>query len=179
MYHWILILFLVAGVVLVIHPSHADYLWYQSLRRPSWLPFHVWSPVFQLLSYAGVVVSLALVWTAPGARPWSMAAAHLLLIALNQATLCFTCQTRRLKGGSLVGAAVTSTALALALAIFRFSPVAALALAPFVLWSIVENLAQWQMTPINSGLPANRGSMVIRPQLSSFQSVATSRRRGR
>jgi len=179
MLHWSLILLLASAIILMIHPSHADYLWFQSQRRPDWLPFHVWAPIIHLLTYGGVFTSLVLVFSAPGARPWSMAIAHLLLIAVNQAALCFTCQTRRLKAGSLVGAVVTTTALALALAVHRLSPLAGLALVPFVLWGVVENLAQWQMMALNSGLESNRRTWIMRPQFRPSQPLAPSRRRGR
>lgn len=179
MIFWMVILFLLAGIVLVIHPSHSDYLWFQSLRRPLWLSFHVWTPILQLISYSGVLISLVLVRSAPDARPWSMAFVHLLLIALNQIALCFTCQSRRLRAGSVVGFAVSTTALALALAVYRLSPVAGLALSAFVLTSFLESLAQWQMVALNTGPQAQRRSWRARPQLSAMPPFGSSRRRGR
>lgn len=179
MIFWIVILFLLAGIILVIHPSHGDYQWFQALRRPLWLSFHVWTPILQLISYSGVLISLVLVKSAPDARPWSLAFAHLLLIALNQISLCFTCQSRRLKAGSLVGAAVTTTALALCLSVYRLSPLAGLALTPFVLIALLESVAQWQMVAFNSGSEPNRRTWSMRPQLTSMPPIGTSRRRGR
>lgn len=179
MIFWTVILFLLAGIILVIHPSHGDYLWFQGLKRPLWLSFHVWTPILQLISYSGVLLSLVLLKSAPDARPWSLAFAHLLLIALNQISLCFTCQSRRLKAGALVGAAVTATSLVVALSVYRLSPLATLALTPFVLIACLEALAQWQMVAFNSGPESRRRPWTMRPQLTSIASVGTSRRRVR
>lgn len=179
MIFWTVILFLLVGIILVIQPSHGDYVWFQGLRRPLWLSFHVWTPILQLTAYSGVLISLVLLKSAPDARPWSMAFVHLLLIALNQISLCFTCQSRRLNAGSLVGAAITTTGLALALSVYRLSPLASLALAPFVVITFLEALAQWQMVPFNSGSPSNRRTWSMRPQLTSMSPLGSSRRRSR
>jgi len=45
---WLVILFLFELVIILTNPNERDYTWFQGLRRPAWLTFHIWSPLIRL-----------------------------------------------------------------------------------------------------------------------------------
>jgi len=144
---WLVILLLIELIILVSNPSEADYAWLQGLRRPDWLGFHVWSPLIRLACYAGVYASLLLVHGKDGRWGWVLA--YLSVIFLSELGVWITCQMRSLTVGSSFGVGAGIASLALAVIVRPFNPLASLALMPFMVWSAVDNLAQWQMKVLN------------------------------
>ena len=134
-------------IILALNPNERDYAWMQSLRRPGWLGFHVWSPLIRLACYLGVYLSLLLVHGKD--HRWSWVIVYLAVIGLSEAGVSITCQMRSLTLGSSLGAAAGIAALVLAYLIHPSNPLASLALMPFLAWSAVDNLAQLQMKSIN------------------------------
>ena len=51
---WLVILLLIELVIILTNPNERDYTWLQGLRRPTWLDFHIWSPLIRLACYLGI-----------------------------------------------------------------------------------------------------------------------------
>lgn len=145
---WLVILLLIELIILLANPSEAGYAWLQSLRRPGWLRFHVWSPLIRLSCYAGVYLSLLLVLAKDSRSGWMFA--YLVLILISELGVWITCQIRSLALGSSFGAGAGLASLVLAHTVHPLNPLASLALMPFMTWSLLDNLAQFQMKTLNS-----------------------------
>jgi benzodiazapine receptor len=145
---WLAILLLIELVIILTNPNERDYNWMQGLRRPAWLALHIWSPLIRLACYLGLYLSLLLVHKQLGG--WNAVIVYLVVIALNEASLWITCRMRSLSLGTLIGAAAWVLFLILTLGVSQISPVAALGLLPYLIWTFVDHLAQWQMIGLNS-----------------------------
>jgi len=163
---WLVILLLFELVVICTNPNERDYSWFQGLRRPAWLTFHIWSPLIRLACNLGIYLSLLVVHSMLGS--WYGVIVCLLVISLNEASGWITCRIRRLGLGTLVGTIAWVLFLILAIWVSRISLVAALGLVPYLIWTFVDHLAQWQMIDLNNvghDHPSNR-------PVSSFRSFA-------
>jgi len=145
---WLVILLLIELVILLTNPNERDYSWLQGLRRPGWLTFHIWSPMIRFACYAGLYLALLVIHSQQ--QQWNLVITGLLLIALNEASVWITCRMRSLALGTLIGAVAWVLFLSLTLAVSRVSQVAAVALLPYLLWTFIDLLAQWQMIGLNT-----------------------------
>ena len=58
---WLVILLLFELVIIFTNPNERDYSWFQGLRRPAWLTFHIWSPLIRL-AFAALGLVPYLIW---------------------------------------------------------------------------------------------------------------------
>jgi tryptophan-rich sensory protein len=145
---WLVILLLFELVIILSNPNEKDYRWSQGLRRPDWLPFHLWSPLIRLACNLGIYLSLLVIHSLPGS--WNWVIVCLLVISLNEASVLVTCRIRSLSSGILIGSFAWVFFLIFTLWVSLFSRVAALGLVPYLIWTFVDYLAQWQMIGLNS-----------------------------
>lgn len=149
--HWLVLLILMELVILGINPTRKDFVWFQGLRRPAWLRFHLWIPLIWLGIYACFYVSGLLSWEA--SQNWRLTTAYVVLLVLVESYTLITCRTRRLTTGTVACLVGWVYGAVLALLLLPLSVPAALLLLPYLLWSPVEALVTWQM----KGLNAQRG----------------------
>jgi len=143
----LLILLVMVVVIALLSPGRDDFVWFNRLRRPSWLTFERLIPLIWLLIYACFYGSALLAWSA-GAR-WDRMAGYLLLLVLVQSYTWLICRTRSLRSGTLVGLAGWIVGVALAIAVAPQSSLAALLLIPYLLWSPVGTFVTWRMERLN------------------------------
>ncbi len=143
----LLILLLMVAVVALLNPGRDGFAWFNRLRRPAWLTFERLIPVIWIIIYACFYASALLAWNA-GSR-WDRMAGYLLLLVLVQSYTWLICRTRSLRSGTLVGLAGWIVGVALAIAVAAPSPLAALLLIPYLLWSPVGTFVTWRMEGLN------------------------------
>ena len=143
----LLILLVMVVVIALLSPGRDDFVWFNRLRRPSWLTFERLIPLIWLLIYACFYGSALLAWSA-GAR-WDRMAGYLLLLLLVQSYTWLICLTRQLRYGTAVGFAGWLWGLGLASAVAPHSGPAWQLLIPYLLWSPVGTLVTWQMQRLN------------------------------
>lgn len=146
---WLTILLVMGLVIAVLTPSRQQFAWFLRLRRPRWLTFERWIPLIWSLIYLCSYASALLRWGAGGAAAPLAMAAYLVLLVLVQSYTLLICRTRRLAWGTAAGLAGWIWGLALALATLAVSPVAALLLVPFLLWSPIGTFVTWRMQRLN------------------------------
>jgi tryptophan-rich sensory protein len=180
---WLVILLLFELIIILTNPNERDYAWFQGLRRPAWLTFHIWSPLIRLACNLGIFLSLLVVHSLLGS--WNGVIVCLLVISLNEASGWFTCRIRSLGLGTLIGAFSWVIFLILTIWVSQISRVAALGLVPFLIWTFVDRLAQWQMIGLNSlgnDQPSNRSVSSFRSfgmEVKPLKQSLTRRRRPR
>ena len=143
----LLILLVMVVVIALLSPGRDDFVWFNRLRRPSWLTFERLIPLIWLLIYACFYGSALLAWSA-GAR-WDRMAGYLLLLVLVQSYTWLICRTRRLANGTVIGLTGWVWGVALAVVVVPKSLPAVLLLIPYLLWSPVGTLVTWQMQRLN------------------------------
>ncbi len=144
---WLLILLAMVALVLAINPSRDDYTWFQGLRRPGWVSFHVWIPSIWMGIYAFLYASAVAAWAA---RPdWRLMGAYGGLLLLLQGYPWLMCRTRRLGVGAMVCLIAWLYGLVLALLLLPVSASSVLLLLPLLLWTPVEAWIDWTMLKLN------------------------------
>ncbi|MCT0200548.1 tryptophan-rich sensory protein [Synechococcus sp. CS-1325] len=144
---WLVLLVVQVGVSLALNPSRADFQWFLRLRRPAWLTFERWIPLIWLVIYGCFYASALLSWQAGSG--WGAMAGYLLLLVLVQSYTWLICRTRSLTAGTAIGFAGWVWGVVLTILVASLSPVAALLLVPFLLWSPLGTLVTWQMQRLN------------------------------
>jgi tryptophan-rich sensory protein len=167
---WLVILLLFELVIILTNPNASDYTWLQGLRRPAWFTLHIWSPLIRLACNLGIYLSLLVVHNLLGS--WNGVIVCLLVISLNEASKWVTCRIRSLGIGTMIGAFAWVLFLILTLWVSLISRVAALGLVPYLIWTFVDHLAQWQMIGLNSVGNDHRSNRPSNRSVSSYRSFA-------
>jgi tryptophan-rich sensory protein len=143
----ILILVVLVGVGAGFNPSREQFAWFLRLRRPAWLVFESLIPAIWLVIYVSFYGSALLAWRAS----WSLGlmGGYLGLLLLVQSYTWLICRTRSLARGTAIGLAGWLWGGALTVLVLGPSPVAALLLLPYLLWSPLGALVTWQMQRLN------------------------------
>lgn len=144
---WLLILLLIELLIIVCNPRQADFSWFQSLRRPSWLVFQSWTSLIRLVNHLGLYFAAVLLQARTGLWIWVLPS--LLLILLVEMAIQLTCRLRRLGLGSLLIATSWLFGLLLFLVLIRPWPLAAALMVPFLIWSPIESVILWRMMSLN------------------------------
>ncbi len=144
---WLVILVAMVLVTLLLNPGKEEFGWFLRLRRPAWLTFERWIPVIWAAIYLCFYASALLAWQASGS--WALMLAYLTLLLLVQSYTLVICRSRRLASGTVVGFLGWVWGMALAVAVTRLSPPAALLLVPYLLWSPVGTFVTWRMQRLN------------------------------
>ena len=142
-----LILLVMLAVGVAFNPSRPAFDWFLQLRRPAWLTFERWIPLIWLGLYGCFYASALISWST--SWRWSLMAGYLLLLVLVQSYTWLICRTRRLANGTAIGFAGWLWGVALTVAVLPVSPLAALLLLPYLLWSPVGTWVTWQMQRLN------------------------------
>lgn len=144
---WLIILILMEMAIVLINPTRKDFVWYQSLRRPKWLSFHVWVPLIWLGIYLTFYVSALFAWYELG--NWILIGTYILLLVLLESYSCIVCRTRRLGTGTMLSLASWLFTLILALILLPKSFAASILLMPLLIWTPFEAISLWQMRRLN------------------------------
>jgi len=156
------ILLLMGLVIVTIQPAPAGFEWYQGLRRPAWYSWHVWQPLLRPVVQLGLYASLLLVHGRQGSWLWVWV--YLLVLAIAEAALTVVCWSQQLAPGCLIALLGWVGGLALLVAVWPLSLQAALLLLPYLLFTPLELLVQWQMIPLlRPGLPG-APAVPVRPR---------------
>jgi len=143
----LLILVLMVAVGAGLNPSREQFAWFLRLRRPAWLGFEGLIPLIWLAIYICFYASAVLAWMASSS--WALMGGYLGLLLLVQSYTWLICRTRSLAKGTAIGLAGWLWGGALTVQVLGPSPVAALLLVPYLLWSPVGTLVTWQMQRLN------------------------------
>jgi len=123
--------------------------WYAGLARPGWTPPNwafpvVWTTIFCLNAAAGF-----LVWQASGAQAWAALAIYGLSLALNAAWSWLFFGRRRMDL-ALIDVGLLWLSIAAVIAAFvPHSPLAALLVAPYLLWVTIASALNLRMIQLN------------------------------
>ena len=143
----LLILVVMVAVGAGLNPTREQFAWFLRLRRPAWLGFEGLIPLIWLAIYICFYASAVLAWMASWS--WALMAGYLCLLLLVQGYTWLICRTRSLAKGTAIGLAGWLWGGALTVLVLGPSPVAALLLVPYLLWSPVGTLVTWQMQRLN------------------------------
>jgi tryptophan-rich sensory protein len=143
----LLILVVMVAVGAGLNPSREQFAWFLRLRRPAWLGFEGLIPLIWLAIYICFYASAVLAWMATSS--WSLMGGYLGLLLLVQSYTWLICRTRSLAKGTAIGLAGWLWGGALTVQVLGPSPVAALLLVPYLLWSPVGTFVTWQMQRLN------------------------------
>jgi len=143
----LLILVVMVAVGAGLNPSREQFAWFLRLRRPAWLGFEGLIPLIWLAIYICFYASAVLAWLA--SSNWALMGCYLGLLLLVQSYTWLICRTRSLAKGTAIGLAGWLWGGALTVLVLGPSPVAALLLMPYLLWSPVGTLVTWQMQRLN------------------------------
>lgn len=123
--------------------------WYAALRKPPWTPPNWAFPVVWSILFCAIAVSGWLVWEAAGAAAWPAIAVFAAHLVVNAAWSWLFFGLRRL---DLAMADVALLWAMIAALIALFAPISALAallLAPYLLWVSIAALLNWRMIALN------------------------------
>ena len=143
----LLILVVMVAVGAGLNPSREQFAWFLRLRRPAWLGFEGLIPLISLAIYICFYASAMLAWMASSS--WALMGGYLGLLLLVQSYTWLICRTRSLAKGTAIGLAGWLWGGTLTVLVLGPSPVAALLLVPYLLWSPVGTLVTWQMQRLN------------------------------
>jgi len=143
----LLILVVMVAVGAGLNPSREQFAWFLRLRRPAWLGFEGLIPLIWLAIYICFYASAVLAWMASSS--WALMGGYLGLLLLVQSYTWLICRTRSLAKGTAIGLAGWLWGGTLTVLVLGPSPVAALLLVPYLLWSPVGTFVTWQMQRLN------------------------------
>jgi len=143
----LLILVVMVAVGAGLNPSREQFAWFLRLRRPAWLGFEGLIPLIWLAIYVCFYASAVLAWMASSS--WALMGGYLGLLLLVQSYTWLICRTRSLAKGTAIGLAGWLWGGTLTVLVLGPSPVAALLLVPYLLWSPVGTFVTWQMQRLN------------------------------
>jgi len=143
----LLILVVMVAVGAGLNPSREQFAWFLRLRRPAWLGFEGLIPLIWLAIYICFYASAVLAWLASSS--WALMGGYLGLLLLVQSYTWLICRTRSLAKGTAIGLAGWLWGGTLTVLVLGPSPVAALLLVPYLLWSPVGTFVTWQMQRLN------------------------------
>lgn len=132
----LLILVVMVAVGAGLNPSREQFAWFLRLRRPAWLEIYVFF-------YASALLAWLASWS------WGLMGGYLGLLLLVQSYTWLICRTRSLASGTAIGLAGWLWGGALTVLVLGPSPLAALLLLPYLLWSPLGTLVTWQMQRLN------------------------------
>ncbi|RKN86436.1 TspO/MBR family protein [Paenibacillus ginsengarvi] len=130
----------------------ADRSWYASLSKPVWSPPAKWNGIAQVVLYALLAASVAMVYVKSDSF---QDIAPVWIIALfanygcNQAYHYFEFHQKKLFAGFLASFAVAASACLLLIETIPYSKLAAGLIMPYLLWSCFAALLPWTIFTLN------------------------------
>ena len=125
--------------------------WFRELHRPTWLTFEQLIPLIWTTIFICGAASATIVWNASPDRPtaWGLMAYYLVLELMTLAYTSVMCQTRCLRVGTIIGGTGLVLCAMLCVIVVPLSPIAAVLLAPYLLWSPVGTYTTWVLGQLN------------------------------
>lgn len=135
----------------LFHPKE-DIRWVKRLNLPRWLAIvEPLIPVIWTVIFTCGAISALLVWRAdPGSlKTWLIMGFYLLVEVVTVAYIPLTLRLRSLAIGTVIGGFGGVLGVVLALAVFPISPLSALFLVPYLLWSPIGTYATRELIDFN------------------------------
>lgn len=124
-------------------------VWYASLRKPSWTPPNWAFPVVWSILFCAIAAAGWLVWEAAGVAAWPALALHGVQLAVN-ALWSFLFFGRRRLDWAMIDVVCLWVLIAAMIAVYApISPLAALLLAPYLVWVTIAAALNWRMIQLN------------------------------
>lgn len=123
--------------------------WYSSLRKPGWTPPNWAFPVVWSVLFCAIAVSGWLVWEAAGLTAWPALALFALHLIVNAAWSFLFFGIKRLDWAMGEVIALWLMIAALIAAFATYSTLAALLLAPYLVWVTVAGALNWRLLQLN------------------------------
>ncbi|MDF5706316.1 MAG: TspO/MBR family protein [Nostoc sp. S4] len=149
---WIIIgavSFLVALGSFFITPR--DVKWFAKLSRPQWLVFEPLIPFIWTVIFICGAASANIVWQKnPGSLiTWLLMVSYLLVEIITVAYIPVMLRFRSLKVGEILGVFGLICAVVLGICILLISPVAALLLLPYLIWTPIGTYTTEELKELN------------------------------
>lgn len=135
----------------LIHPRE-DIRWVKRLNLPRWLAIvEPVIPVIWTVIFTSGAISALLVWQADpgGLKTWLLMGFYLLVEVVTVCYIPLTLRLRSLAIGTVIGGFGAVLGYVLAIAVFPISPLAALFLVPYLLWSPIGTYATRELIDFN------------------------------
>ncbi|MEH2148718.1 TspO/MBR family protein [Nostoc sp.] len=149
---WIIIgavtFFIALGSFLI---TPRDVKWFARLSRPRWLVFEPLIPLIWTVIFIGGAASAYIVWQKnPGSLiTWLLMAFYLLVEIITVAYIPVMLRFRSLKAGEILGLAGLILAVVLAICVLPVSPIAALLLLPYLVWTPIGTYTTDELRELN------------------------------
>ncbi|MBG1262931.1 TspO/MBR family protein [Nostoc commune] len=149
---WIIIgavTFFVALGSFLITPR--DVKWFAKLSRPRWLVFEPLIPIIWTVIFICGAASAYVVWEKNPGSPitWLLMALYLLVEIITVAYIPVMLRFRSLKAGEILGLIGLISGVVLAICLFPISPVAALLLLPYLIWTPIGTYTTDELKELN------------------------------
>lgn len=146
-----IVTFIVSLGSFLIHPKE-DLRWAKRLNLPRWLAIvEPLIPVIWTVVFTCGGISAWLVWKAePGSlKTWLILGFYLLVEVVTVAYIPLTLRLQSLAIGTVIGGLGAVLGYGLAIAVFPISPLAAVLLLPYLLWSPIGTYATRELIDFN------------------------------
>lgn len=144
---WSLILIALLVVTQTMNPTERDFIWYRTLKRPTWIKMHIWFPAAWFLINITFYVSTLQVWSAT--QDWRWVAGFVVVLVLLRSHPYVICRMHSLSAGLFFWLVSWIASLIMALMAQSISPLATWLLLPALVWTPVEALITFQMIGLN------------------------------
>ena len=149
---WIIIgavTFFVALGSFLITPR--DVKWFARLSRPRWLVFEPLIPVIWTVIFICGAASAYIVWekNPGGIITWLLMALYLLVEIITVAYIPVMLRFRSLKVGEILGLIGLISGVVLAICLLPISPMAALLLLPYLIWTPIGTYTTDELKELN------------------------------
>jgi benzodiazapine receptor len=149
---WIIIgavTFFVALASFFITPR--DIKWFANLSRPRWLVFEPLIPVIWTVIFICGAASAYVVWekNPGGIITWLLMALYLLVEIITVAYIPAMLRFRSLKVGEILGLIGLISGVVLAICLLPISPMAALLLLPYLIWTPIGTYTTDELKELN------------------------------
>ncbi|WP_193198385.1 TspO/MBR family protein [Nostoc sp. MG11] len=128
-----------------------DVKWFAQLRRPKWLVFEPLIPIIWTVIFICGAISANIVWQKnPGSViTWLLMGLYLILEIITVAYIPLMLRFRSLKAGEIVGLSGLILGVVLAICVLPISGLAALLLAPYLIWSPIGTYTTDELKELN------------------------------
>ncbi|MFN6563957.1 MAG: TspO/MBR family protein [Nostoc sp. ChiSLP01] len=128
-----------------------DVKWFANLSRPRWLVFEPLIPFIWTVIFISGAVSANIVWqkNPAGIITWLLMGLYLLVEIITVAYIPLMLRFRSLKVGEILGLVGLISAVVLAICVLPISPLAALLLLPYLIWTPIGTYTTEELRELN------------------------------
>lgn len=123
--------------------------WYAKLRKPTWTPPNIAFPIVWTVLFCAIAVSGWLVWEAAGLAAWPALALYLVHLVVNAAWSYLFFGLKRLDWAMVEVIGLWAIIAAVMVAFAPYSRLAALLLAPYLVWVTIAAVLNYRLLQMN------------------------------